>query len=61
LLSFAIEFNGVFQSELIDIFLSKIGKQLFDLASPSIILDYNSKATLLHAFEVVKKYNKALC
>ena len=59
---FAVESGGVFaESQLVKIFLSKMDKRLLDLASPRIILDYDGKATLAQAFEVVEKCDKALC
>jgi hypothetical protein len=58
---FAVESGGVFaESQLIKIFLSKIDKQLLELASPRIILDYEGRAMLAEAFAVVERYDRAL-
>ena len=59
---FVVEGGGIFaESQLVQIFLSKIDKRLFELASPRIIHDYEGRAMLAQAFSVVERCDRALC
>jgi hypothetical protein len=62
LATFAREFKGVFaESQLVKLFLSKIGKSLLDLALPNIIMEFGGRTTLAEAFAVVEQCDRALC
>ena len=62
LVRFSKESRGVFvKNQLVNVFLSKIGKRLLDLALPMIIMEFGGRATLAEAFIIVKQCDCALC
>lgn len=59
---FVVELGGVFaESQHVNILLSKIDKQLEDLAMPRIINNYHSQTTLVQTFTEVELCDRTLC
>ena len=59
---FAKESGGLFaESQLVKVFLSKIDKDLLDLALPRIIMEFGGRATLVEAFAIVEQCDRAFC
>ena len=59
---FARESGGVFvESQLVKVFLSRIGKCLLDLALPRIIMEFGGRTTLTETFAIMEQCDRALC